>query len=349
MKTIPTILAVLALSPAAIADDYTLFRVCQDQHLIRTSDGAEVGHVEYIVVEPASHRIISSIVTGGDVGDRFVAVPFESMTFGPDREIMLPEITRERIISAPVIERSQIATSMRIQSSLLDRTSEHFGVRFDANANGRERERREGGRFISTQDPNSRLRNRSESADKEQPAKDRENAQGRSNLNTPPAGRSTPESTQERNASQSNRPASAEKEQSTQGRRNAQERSSRDTEKPQGRSSPDTPPAGRSTPESTQERNASQSNRPASAEKEQSTQSRGSAQGRSSHDNTESGKGRAERDVPKPQERTTPNTEKVKPERSAEGAESSTEKAPSKTPRKPEKPEKESKRNSPPN
>ena len=293
MKTIPTILAVLALSPAAIADDYTLFRVCQDQHLIRTSDGAEVGHVEYIVVEPASHRIISSIVTGGDVGDRFVAVPFESMTFGPDREIMLPEITRERIISAPVIERSQIATSMRIQSSLLDRTSEHFGVRFDANANGRERERREGGRFISTQDPNSRLRNRSESADKEQPAKDRENAQGRSNLNTPPAGRSTPESTQERNASQSNRPASAEK--------------------------------------------------------EQSTQSRGSAQGRSSHDNTESGKGRAERDVPKPQERTTPNTEKVKPERSAEGAESSTEKAPSKTPRKPEKPEKESKRNSPPN
>lgn len=147
MKTIPLLLITLAFSsPALRADDYTVFHVCQDQHIIHTADGADAGHVEYIVCEPGSHRIVSTVVTGGVVGERFVPVPFEVMQFNNDREIMLTQITRERIESAPVIERTQIASTTVVQPALFERTSQHFGVRFDAQTNIREGERREFGR-----------------------------------------------------------------------------------------------------------------------------------------------------------------------------------------------------------
>ncbi|MDB6138620.1 MAG: hypothetical protein JWO94_1692, partial [Verrucomicrobiaceae bacterium] len=88
-----TFFTALALSPAAFADDYATFHVCQDQRIIHTSDGAEAGHVEYIIVDPSSNRIVSSVVTGGVVVEKFVAVPFESMRFNAENEIMLYEIT----------------------------------------------------------------------------------------------------------------------------------------------------------------------------------------------------------------------------------------------------------------
>ena len=125
-------LLVAALSSAAPAADYSVFRVCQDKRVIRTSDGAEGGHVEYIVVEPSSHRVVSTVVTGGVVGERLVAVPFSSVSFASEGEITLNEITRERLISAPVIERTQINTTV-IQPTIIERTYTHFGVRADTN------------------------------------------------------------------------------------------------------------------------------------------------------------------------------------------------------------------------
>ncbi len=143
MKTIPLLLSALAISPALLADDYTLFHVCQDQHIIHTSDGADAGHVEYLVFDPGSHRIVSTVVTGGVVGDRYIPVPFESMQFNSDHEILLSQVTRERIESAPVIERTQITSSAVLQPAIFERTSQHFGVRFDAQTNIREGERRD--------------------------------------------------------------------------------------------------------------------------------------------------------------------------------------------------------------
>lgn len=124
-----SIAAVAALATSAFGADYSIFRICEDQHIIRTSDGAEAGRLEYIVVDPSNQRIISSIVTGGVIGEKFVAVPFSSMRFDADRSITLTEINRERIVSAPVIERTQISSATVIRPDIIDRTYQHFGVR----------------------------------------------------------------------------------------------------------------------------------------------------------------------------------------------------------------------------
>src|SRR5436190_3559249 len=131
MKTKLTILTALVLAPAAFALDYTVFRVCEDQHVIRTSDGAEAGRVEYIVVDPEQQRIVSSLVSGGAIGEKLVAVPFASMRFGREHDIVLTEITRERLVSAPVIERTQVTVTARFQPAIVERSFTHFGVRAD--------------------------------------------------------------------------------------------------------------------------------------------------------------------------------------------------------------------------
>ena len=132
-KLILTFAAFALTAPAAIfADSYSVFRICEDQHVLRTSDGAEAGRVEYIVVEPARQRIVSTVITGGVVGEKFVAVPFSVMRFGTEREITLTEITRERLVSAPVIERSRFTASAVIEQTVIHPTFAHFGVNISA-------------------------------------------------------------------------------------------------------------------------------------------------------------------------------------------------------------------------
>ena len=116
-----------------------MFRVCEDQHVIRTSDGAEAGHVEYIVVEPGSRQIVSTVITGGVTGTRLVAVPFASLRFQGEREVTLTEINRERLVSAPVIEKTQITRTTRFEPALVERSFTHFNVRADAATTTRER------------------------------------------------------------------------------------------------------------------------------------------------------------------------------------------------------------------
>ena len=88
-KILATIIAAACAPLAYSATEYSVFRVCEDQHVIKTSDGAEAGRVEYLVLEPSSRRVVSTIVTGGIVGDKFVAVPFSSMRFSGGSDIVL--------------------------------------------------------------------------------------------------------------------------------------------------------------------------------------------------------------------------------------------------------------------
>src|SRR4051794_33948698 len=102
-----TTLAAAGLAvPSLLADQYSVFRVCEDKHVLHTSDGADAGHVEYIVVDPGQQRIVSTVVTGGVIGEKHVAVPFSEMRFGGGSEVTFTKITRERFIAAPVIETS---------------------------------------------------------------------------------------------------------------------------------------------------------------------------------------------------------------------------------------------------
>ncbi|HSI10471.1 MAG TPA: PRC-barrel domain-containing protein [Chthoniobacter sp.] len=112
------------------AAELSVFRVCQDQRVIHTSDGAEAGRVEYIVVDPADQHVVSTVISGGVVGERLIAVPYNSLRFTSNSEITLTEITRERLVSAPVIERTQISASV-IEPSIIQRTTTHFSARGD--------------------------------------------------------------------------------------------------------------------------------------------------------------------------------------------------------------------------
>lgn len=114
----------------ASAAELSVFRVCQDQRVIHTSDGAEAGRVEYIVVDPADQHVVSTVISGGVVGERLIAVPYNSLRFTSNNEITLTEITRERLVSAPVIERTQISASV-IEPSIIQRTTTHFSARGD--------------------------------------------------------------------------------------------------------------------------------------------------------------------------------------------------------------------------
>ena len=132
MKIIFALLAVLPVVPVTVlAQSYTVFRVCEDVHVLRTSDGADAGRVEYIVVEPARHRIVSTVVTGGVVGEKFVSVPFSSFSFGGEKEVTLKNVTRERLTAAPVIEKSRL-TSTSLSPEFVQPAFTHFGVSPDA-------------------------------------------------------------------------------------------------------------------------------------------------------------------------------------------------------------------------
>src|SRR5215207_7054741 len=105
MKRILSSLALLGLAaPAVFGASLTTFRVCEEKRILKTSDGADAGRVEYIVVDPAEQRVVSAIVTGGVIGQRFVTVPFSTVEYSGGNEIVLQRIDRQRLVSAPVIE-----------------------------------------------------------------------------------------------------------------------------------------------------------------------------------------------------------------------------------------------------
>src|SRR6187397_791114 len=114
-------------SAVARADGLTVLKVCQDDLVLHTSDGADGGHISYVVLDPSTQAISSVLVSGGVLAERVVAVPFSSVRFGGGHDVRLVEIDQQRLISAPVIERS-VLTSSTFDTSVIERSRTHFGV-----------------------------------------------------------------------------------------------------------------------------------------------------------------------------------------------------------------------------
>src|SRR4051812_30182462 len=151
MKTLLPIIALAiaaSLAPAQDSSGLTVLKVCQDDMVLHTSDGADAGHVSYIVMDPGSRVVESVLVSGGVLAERTVAVPFDSIRFS-GREARLTEIDQQRLISAPVIERSRIS-STTFDRSVLERSRTHFGVSGTAGRADRTRQTTSGGRVDST-------------------------------------------------------------------------------------------------------------------------------------------------------------------------------------------------------
>jgi len=143
MKKLAFLMAVLGLVATLRAQDettgYSVFRICQDQRVIHTSDGADVGHVEYILVDPTQQRIVSTVITGGAIGDRYVAVPYEDVQFqGDSGDIVLNNIDRERIVSAPAVEVNQLTSSRRVETSFVQPSVSYFGTSTERRTTGAE-------------------------------------------------------------------------------------------------------------------------------------------------------------------------------------------------------------------
>jgi len=86
MKTLLPFIALAitaSLASAQNSSGLTVLKVCQDDLVLHTSDGADAGHVSYIVMDPESRMVDSVLVSGGVLAERTVAVPFDSVRFFP--------------------------------------------------------------------------------------------------------------------------------------------------------------------------------------------------------------------------------------------------------------------------
>lgn len=121
-------LAFTCVRAAEVDGDYTVLKVCQEDVVLHTSDNAEAGHIAYVVIEPRSERIVSVLVSGGVLAERVVAVPIAAVRFRGPRDITLVNVDRERLMSAPVIERERVTTTSRFEPALIERARTHFHV-----------------------------------------------------------------------------------------------------------------------------------------------------------------------------------------------------------------------------
>jgi len=132
MKTIlkASIAAVaICVATQSYAEEYSVFKICQDEHVIHTSDGADAGHIEYIVIDPADRHIVSTVVGGGVLGERQVSIPYESVTYSEGNAIVLNQVTRERLVAAPVFEHTKFVHGGRLDNTYVQQSVSYWGGR----------------------------------------------------------------------------------------------------------------------------------------------------------------------------------------------------------------------------
>jgi hypothetical protein len=129
--------------------DYSVLKICQSDYTLKTDDGADAGRIEYVVLDPSEGRIVSAVITGGVLAERFVAVPFTAIRLGPSREVTLVKIDRAHLMDAQPIEREHIVNVHHFAPDVVRRTYAHFGMSENVLRNRRGPEDR-----IEAHDPN---------------------------------------------------------------------------------------------------------------------------------------------------------------------------------------------------
>ena len=128
-KILPLILLATAAAVSAYADDgYIVLHVYKDQHIIHTADGADAGHLEYVLIDPNSDQLVSVVITGGVLNDRYVPVPIADFRFGADAEVTLTSIDREHLVDAPVIDTTRFTSTTFVEPTIIENTYQHFGA-----------------------------------------------------------------------------------------------------------------------------------------------------------------------------------------------------------------------------
>ncbi|MCX6967193.1 MAG: PRC-barrel domain-containing protein [Verrucomicrobia bacterium] len=91
---------------------------------IRSSDGADVGTVNDLIIDRRSGRIIHVVVSRGE--DQLVALPYSAVnvTNLEQRGTIVVNLDRERIVSAPTFSRTELRSLNR---ETIDRSVNYFG------------------------------------------------------------------------------------------------------------------------------------------------------------------------------------------------------------------------------
>ncbi|GEM_PF-4437010 len=109
MKIIIALAVVLSGALITSASAQTHYELCSAIHgaHIRTTDSEDVGTIDDLLIDPREGRIVTIITS---VNDRLIPVPWTAVSAGEDLRVITVNTTRERLVTAPTIERSQITT-----------------------------------------------------------------------------------------------------------------------------------------------------------------------------------------------------------------------------------------------
>lgn len=162
---IPIIACGLTWSFASAAPTgWSLIKVCQEDLVLHTSDGADAGRVTHLVLDQGGATVSSVLISGGVLAERTVVVPFSSVRVEGSRTTLV-EINRERLIAAPVIERSSISTTTTFDTSVVERSRTYFNTSATSTTSTTENARREGGQNRERNRDGDRNRDRDNARD----------------------------------------------------------------------------------------------------------------------------------------------------------------------------------------
>lgn len=126
MKRLPLLTFVVLVAGPVLADTIdssttttttTQYESCSQLHtmVIKTSDGVEVP-VQDVLIDPSEGRIVT-IVTSVD--NRLIPLPWDVVHIGENRTVATVDLTHERLVAAPTLERSDLSSfsAERLQKS----------------------------------------------------------------------------------------------------------------------------------------------------------------------------------------------------------------------------------------
>src|SRR5919202_3068613 len=125
-----TFIAMLALSSMLVTDalvqggqawgqaapsptpDVTLMRSSTlFSYRVKSPQGEDLGKIEEIMIVMELKRIAYAVLSFGDflgLGDKWVPVPWDALTFKPDEKVLILNIEKEKLQKAPHFERATL-------------------------------------------------------------------------------------------------------------------------------------------------------------------------------------------------------------------------------------------------
>jgi sporulation protein YlmC with PRC-barrel domain len=121
LATLSWLLAIQASAQSGQTPGQAISMPATDDTLLRSStlfgyrvkspQGEDLGKLEEIMIDMEAKRIAYAIVSFGgflDLGDKWVPVPWEALTFKPDEKLLILQIEKEKLQKAPNFEKATL-------------------------------------------------------------------------------------------------------------------------------------------------------------------------------------------------------------------------------------------------